>query len=97
MCRVVIATSCKIFAIRRPGQAADLLSVGGNSGQLEDLSVRFRLVGLGIGTGPFDGIIVKIPDIIANQQVFACYVEATEEAGGPDTDGWLEGEARDRA
>jgi hypothetical protein len=97
MSRIIVATACKISAIRRPGQATDLLRVSSNSSQLDYPSMNFMRVLLGIGIGPFDGIIMKIPNIIANQQIFACYVKTSEKGGQPEADGWFEGKARDWA
>ena len=58
--------------------------------------MRFVQILQGIGSGPFDGIIMKIAYIVADQQVFACYIETTKNARGPEADGRLKGKARDR-
>ena len=78
---VVVATTGKIPPIRRPGQATDLLRVSSNSGELDNLSMTFIQVLLGTEIGPLNGIIMKVTNIIADQQIFACYIQTSEIVG----------------
>lgn len=44
-------------------------------GKLDNMSVPFGSIELDVGVGPFDGIVMKISDIITNQQVFTYNVD----------------------
>jgi hypothetical protein len=69
----------------------------GDFGELDYLPVSFGHVWLRVGIRPFDGVVMKVSNVIADQQVFTGYVEASEEPRWSEADDGFESKTGDGA